>query len=81
MQKCCHYKDKWRSDALRQKRFGKRWLRNALAELNNENKYIDDVQLTENGRWLILYDDNGIRWNDIPYSLEEKLREYNNQKK
>jgi hypothetical protein len=56
-------------------------LRNALAELNNENKYIDDVQLTENGRWLILYDDNGIRWNDIPYSLEEKLREYNNQKK
>ena len=54
-------------------------LRNALAELNNDNKFIDDVQLTENGRWLILYGDNGIRWNDIPYSLERKLREYNNK--
>ena len=37
------------------------------------------MQLTEQGRWLILYGNNGIRWNDIPYSLERKLREYNEQ--
>lgn len=56
-----------------------RSLQEALAELNNDNKFIDDVQLTEQGRWLILYGNNGIRWNDIPYSLEKKLRKYNDE--
>lgn len=56
-------------------------LNEALTELNNERKYIDDVQLTENGRWLILWGNNGIRWNNIPYSLERKVREYNNNSK
>lgn len=52
-------------------------LTDALRELNNSNKYINDVQLTDQGCWLILYGDNGLRWNDIPYSLETKLREWN----
>ena len=52
-------------------------LTDALHELNEENKYITDVQLTNEGCWLIVYGDNGIRWNDIPYSLEKKLREWN----
>lgn len=53
-------------------------LSNALSELNDEGKYIDDVQLTEDGRWLVLYGDNGFRWNNIPYSLEKTIRDYNN---
>lgn len=52
-------------------------LTDALHELNEDEKYINDVQLTENGNWLILYGANGIQWDDIPYSLESKLREYN----
>ena len=52
-------------------------LKTALDKLNDEGEYIDDVVLTENGRYLILYGKNGIIWNDIPYSLEKKLREYN----
>lgn len=53
-------------------------LTNSLNELNERNEYIDDIQLTEGNRWLILYGNNGFLWNDIPYSLERKLREYNN---
>lgn len=52
-------------------------LTDALHELNEENKYITDVQLTNDGCWLIVYGDNGLRWNDIPYSLEKKLRDWN----
>lgn len=52
-------------------------LTDALLELNEERKYITDVQLTDNGSWLIIYGDNGCRWNDIPYSLENKLRKWN----
>lgn len=52
-------------------------LTDALHELNEENKFINDVQLTNEGRWLIVYGDNGIRWNDIPYSLEQMLRRWN----
>lgn len=49
----------------------------ALEELANRGEFIDDVQLTEDGRWLILYGDNGFMWNGIPYDLENQLREYN----
>lgn len=52
-------------------------LSNALTELNEDNKYISDVQLTEKGNWIILYGNNGFRWSGIPKSLEEKIREYN----
>lgn len=48
-----------------------------LKQLSDAGEYIDDVQLTEAGRWLVLYGDNGFRWNDIPSDLERTLREYN----
>ena len=54
-------------------------LTDAIDRLNDEGEYIDDVQLTENCRWLVLYGDNGIIWNNIPYSLENKLREFNRE--
>lgn len=53
-------------------------LNDAINELNSNGNYIDDIQLTERGKWLILIDDNGFQWNNIPYSLEQKIREYNN---
>ena len=52
-------------------------LSDALNELNEDNKYISDVQLTEKGNWIILYGNNGFRWSGIPKSLENKIREYN----
>lgn len=53
-------------------------LANQLNRLNRQGQFIDDVQLTESGRWLILYGDNGFVWEGIPSDLERKLREYNN---
>ncbi|WP_251621219.1 hypothetical protein [Odoribacter lunatus] len=53
-------------------------LSKAIRELNDDNKYIDDIQLTEEGSWLILFENNGFRWHDIPYSLEQKIRKFNN---
>ncbi len=50
-------------------------LSDAITELNNDNEYIDDIQLTESGRWLIIFGNNGLQWSRIPYSLERKLRE------
>ena len=55
-------------------------LSDAITELNNEEEYIDDIQLTENGNWLILYGDNGLRWRGSPYSLERQIRDANNNK-
>ena len=52
-------------------------LSTALHELNEDNKYITDVQLTEKGNWIILYGNNGFRWSGIPKSLENKIRDYN----
>lgn len=50
----------------------------ALEDLSDDGEYIDDVQLTESGRWLILYGNNGFKYSsNIPYSLERKLHEYN----
>lgn len=54
-----------------------RGLANALKELHDEGEFIDDVQLTELGSWLILYGNNGFQWNDIPKSLENKMRSFN----
>jgi hypothetical protein len=55
-------------------------LYDALVELNNDNEFIDDIVLTEEGRYLILYGNNGFVWNTLPYGLERKMREYNNDK-
>ena len=52
-------------------------LSSSLKRLKRRNKGIDDVQLTEDGRWLILWEGNGIRWNYIPDDLEQRLHDYN----
>ena len=49
----------------------------AITRLNKEGKYIDDIQLTDAGSWLIIVDDNGLEWNNIPSDLEAQLRKYN----
>lgn len=52
-------------------------LEEALVGLNLEYEHINDIQLTEKGRWLVQFGLNGIRWNDIPKEMEDKLWEYN----
>jgi hypothetical protein len=46
-----------------------------LEELHHDGEFIRDVQLTEGGAWLILYE-GGIIWDAIPKELEAKLREF-----
>lgn len=48
-----------------------------LQKLHDGNRNIKDVQLAENGQWLVLYDNNGMEWSSIPQSLEHKVREFN----
>jgi hypothetical protein len=55
-------------------------LYDALVELNKDDEFIDDIVLTERGRYLILYGNNGFVWSDIPIGLEKKMREFNNDK-
>ena len=50
-----------------------------LKQLHAQKKLIDDVQLTESGRWCVLVDDNGASWSDIPKGLEMKIRDYNDK--
>lgn len=52
-------------------------LANALQELSDNGEFIDDVQLTDNGEWLVLYGNNGIHWSNIPKGLENVLRKAN----
>ena len=52
-------------------------LEEALTGLNMEYELVNDIQLTEKGRWLVQFGVNGIRWNDIPQKMEDKLWEYN----
>ena len=49
----------------------------ALRELHDAYEHINDVHLTESGKWLILYGDNGAKWSGLPYKLEQKIREWN----
>lgn len=56
-------------------------LEEALVGLNMEYEHINDIQLTEKGRWLVQFGVNGIRWNDIPQKMEDKLWEYNENEK
>lgn len=56
-------------------------LEEALTGLNLEYEHINDIQLTEKGRWLVQFGVNGIRWNDIPQKMEDKLWEYNSDGK
>lgn len=50
-------------------------LADALEKYHDDDDYIDDVQLTEDGEWLILVGKNGCQWSNIPSKLESKLRQ------
>lgn len=52
-------------------------LADALEKYHDDDDYIDDVQLTEDGEWLILVGKNGCQWSNIPSELESKLRQWN----
>ena len=54
-------------------------LSNKLKELNKANTLIDDVQLTESGKWCVLYGRNDATWTtDIPSGLANKINEFHN---
>jgi hypothetical protein len=50
-----------------------------LSELNQSDKLIDDIVLTENGNWLILWGNNGISSYGTPPGLFAKLEKWNNE--
>ncbi len=48
-------------------------LAKTLKKLHDENKFIDDVQLTESGKWIVLFGKNSIRYKGIPDDLKEAI--------
>ena len=48
-------------------------LQNALRELHDKSELIDDIVLTENGKWLILYGNNGFKGSGVPDNLWRKI--------
>lgn len=55
-------------------------LTDALEELSNNWESIEDVHLTDNGEWLILFGDNGIVCSSgIPCDLEVQLQAWNSR--
>ncbi len=49
-----------------------------LRELYDNGNYIDDVTLTESGKWVILYDINDVEYSDdIPVGLRDAILEFN----
>ena len=52
-------------------------LANTLKDLNKKGTLIDDVQLTESGKWCVLFGKNDATWtNNIPSSLAAKIHEF-----
>lgn len=52
-------------------------LSDKLKELNESNTLIDDVQLTESGRWCVLYGKNDATWtSNVPAGLARKINEF-----
>lgn len=51
-----------------------RGLTNALDDLNSKGELIDDIVLTEEGTYIVLYGRNGFRYAGVPYSLEKKMK-------
>ncbi len=50
----------------------------ALSEIRQQGGTIQDVVLTEEGEWLVLYDQNALRWGSwLPSGLEDVLRQFN----
>ena len=54
-------------------------LTDEIRKLTRDGEFINDVVLTEQGRWVILYGNNGLIWDGISSndSLLAKLREHN----
>ena len=48
-------------------------LQNALRELNDKGHYINDIVLTEQGKWLVLYGQNGFKGSGTPGDLWNKI--------
>lgn len=55
-------------------------LRNTLSKLRDDDEFIDDVQLTDNGNWLVLYGLNSAFWSGVPEDLETVLYEVRNNR-
>lgn len=55
-------------------------LRKTLSELRDNDEYIDDVELTDNGSWLVLYGLNSTFWSGVPEDLEAALYEVRNNR-
>ena len=54
-------------------------LSDELRQLKRQNKLIDDVTLTESGKWVVLYDTNDATWtNNAPSGLVDKINEFHN---
>lgn len=54
-------------------------LADKLKELNRSNILIDDVQLTESGKWCVLYGKNDATWTtNVPSGLASKINEFHN---
>ena len=54
-------------------------LSNKLKELNKASTLIDDVQLTESGKWCVLYGKNDATWTtNIPSTLADKINDFHN---
>lgn len=53
---------------------------NALSDLHDKGETIQDIHLSESGRWLVLYGGNGMRWDRLYYNLEQKIRYYNDER-
>lgn len=52
-------------------------LSNKLRELKRGGHLIDDVTLTENGNWVILWDTNDASWSSgLPQRLIDKINDY-----
>ena len=50
---------------------------NALSSLHDQGETLQDIHLSESGRWLILYGGNGMRWERLYSDLEREIRRYN----
>ncbi len=50
-------------------------LANTIDNMNDSAYFINDVQLTEKGRWLIHYADGMMRWHRIPGLLKNAIYE------
>ncbi len=54
-------------------------LMKSIKELNEKNEEITDISLTEGGRWVVLYGDNGMVYSGVSTELEKEMSSYNSR--